>query len=137
MYTHSPMCCGLVQLIIGGSSRAATALTVLFSMAYPCSDAKYAHPDVLKDGDLVRFQCPVGQYNELATLMFTSGHNAVILLFRRHEVSPLTGVGQYMFSGGSVAIFLVIYFPLAACSVLTHACTHARTCACAHARRRT
>jgi len=91
------------------------ALTFLFTLAYPCTSvADHAHPEVLAEGMLVRLQCDVGEYNELATLMYASGHHAVLLLFSRR--SDTTGDGRTMFGAGSVLIFLAVYFIMACCA---------------------
>lgn len=83
-------------------------------LAFTCTDAAHANPDVLAEGRLVRLKCPEGQYNELATLMYATGHHLVLLLFSRHD--EVSGVGRMTFSGGSVAIFLVVYFIFACCA---------------------
>jgi chloride channel 7 len=87
------------------------SLTILLPLAYPCTDASKGHPTMLEEGALVRLTCPVGQYNELATLMYASGHHDVLLLFSRRDAA---GVGRMMFAGGSVAIFFFIYYFLSA-----------------------
>ena len=89
-------------------------LTFGLTVLYPCTDAaEFAHPVSLEVGMLIRLYCPVGQYNELASLMYASGHHAVLLLLSRRDVS---GHGRLMFSCGSVATFLLVYFCLACCA---------------------
>ena len=83
--------------------------TVFIPLAFGCTDIALAHPTVVADGDAVSLLCPPGTYNELATLMYTSGHRAILLLFSRHPDAG-AGVGRFMFGGGSVVVFLIIYF---------------------------
>jgi hypothetical protein len=88
--------------------------TVGFTLAYPCTSTEHAHPDVLREGMLVQLTCKQGEYNELATLMYASGHHAVLLLFSRRDEA--TGEGREMFAAGSVILFLLVYFVLAFCA---------------------
>jgi chloride channel 7 len=97
------------------------SLSVLLPLAFGCTSASKAHPGLLEEGALVRLSCPAGSYNELATLVYASGHKAVLLLFSRRAESlqpdnTLAYVGRETFGGGSVAVFFVIYYVLAAIS---------------------
>ena len=87
--------------------------TTILTLAWPCTDAVHAHPSAIEDALLVRFTCPEGHYNEIATLMLNSGHSAVHILFLRHGDD---GTGRFMFGGGSVFVFFLVYFVLAAWS---------------------
>lgn len=60
---------------------------------------------------LVRFQCGEGQYNQLASLYFTSGDMAMRQLFHFREVD---GKGLESFTTGPIILFLIPYFFMAA-----------------------
>ena len=60
---------------------------------------------------LVSFQCSEGYYNELASLYFTSGDIAMRQLFHFRE---LDGVGLESFTTGSLILFFIPYFLMAA-----------------------
>eukprot|EP01034_Spumella_vulgaris_P021794 gene21794-27863_t len=59
---------------------------------------------------LVSFQCPEGQYNQLASLYFTSGDIAMRQLFHFREVD---GQGLDTFTTGPLILFFVPYFLIA------------------------
>lgn len=60
--------------------------------------------------DLIRFQCPEGRYNQLASLYFTSSDTAMRQLFHYQEYE---GEGQHSFSSGALVLFFVPYFIMA------------------------
>ena len=60
---------------------------------------------------LVRFQCDEGQYNQLASLYFTSGDMGMRQLFHFRE---LDGAGFDSFTSGPLILFFVPYFLMAA-----------------------
>ena len=60
---------------------------------------------------LVRFQCEEGQYNQLASLYFTSGDMGMRQLFHFRE---LDGAGFDSFTSGPLILFFVPYFLMAA-----------------------
>jgi chloride channel 7 len=62
---------------------------------------------------LVRFQCPDGYYNQMASLYFTSGETAMRQLFHFREVN---GIGSHTFTSGPLILFFVPYFLIAAMS---------------------
>jgi chloride channel 7 len=61
--------------------------------------------------NLVRFQCEEGQYNQLASLYFTSGDMGMRQLFHFRE---LDGLGLDSFTSGPLILFFVPYFLMAA-----------------------
>ena len=61
--------------------------------------------------ELVQFQCPSGQYNEVASLYFVSADTAMQQLYHYNEVDGST---YTTFSTGSLLIFFVPYFIMAA-----------------------
>ncbi len=61
--------------------------------------------------DLVRFQCKEGQYNQLASLYFTSGDVAMRQLFHFREND---GFGSDSLTSGPLILFFIPYFFLAA-----------------------
>ena len=61
--------------------------------------------------NLVRFQCEEGQYNQLASLYFTSGDMGMRQLFHFRE---LDGMGLDSFTTGPLILFFVPYFLMAA-----------------------
>jgi chloride channel 7 len=63
--------------------------------------------------ELVPFQCKPGQYNQLASLYFTSGDTAMRQLFHFRE---LNGQGTSSFGSGPLILFVIPYFILAAIS---------------------
>lgn len=62
-------------------------------------------------GHLVRFQCGPGQYNQLASLYFTSGDLAMRQLFHFREVD---GIGLDSLTSGPLILFFIPYFLMAA-----------------------
>lgn len=60
---------------------------------------------------LVRFQCDEGEYNQLASLYFTSGDGAMRQLFHFRETD---GEGQNSFTSGPLILFFIPYFLMAA-----------------------
>ncbi|XP_065192368.1 H(+)/Cl(-) exchange transporter 7-like isoform X2 [Sycon ciliatum] len=77
-------------------------------------DVAYAHDsddwreriaDFLEDQNIRRGGCPKGQYNEMATLFYVSGHNGVGNLFKQ-------GAYDYLHAGTIIG-FGVLYFILA------------------------
>lgn len=63
--------------------------------------------------DLVSFQCKDGEYNELASLYFTSTDIALRQLFHFREYE---GEGNSSFTSGPLLLFFLTYFLMAACS---------------------
>jgi chloride channel 7 len=61
--------------------------------------------------NLVPFQCGPGQYNQLASLYFTSGDVAMRQLFHFREND---GLGHESFTSGPLILFFIPYFCLAA-----------------------
>jgi len=60
---------------------------------------------------LVQFQCRTGEYNQLASLFFTSGDMAMRQLFHFRE---LNGEGLDSFGSGPLILFFIPYFLMAA-----------------------
>lgn len=60
---------------------------------------------------LVQFQCEEGQYNQLASLYFTSGDLATRQLFHFREID---GVGNDSITTGPLILFFIPYFLMAA-----------------------
>jgi chloride channel 7 len=73
------------------------------------SDTTAQEEDLLEH--LVRFHCPEGHYNQLASLYFTSGDMAMRQLFHFREVD---GMGEQSFTTGPLILFFLPYFFLAA-----------------------
>lgn len=63
--------------------------------------------------NLVRFQCPAGEYNELASLYFVNANQCIQSLFHFREFQ---GAEHPSFSIGPLLIFFVFYFLCAACT---------------------
>jgi chloride channel 7 len=77
----------------------------------PTDETNLSLQDLNLLGNLVRFQCEEGQYNQLASLYFTSGDMAMRQLFHFRE---LDGVGENSFTTGPLILFFIPYFLMAA-----------------------
>ena len=86
-------------------------LTVGLSEAYDalgCTAVSKADPKMVDN--LVGLHCPPGQYNEVATLLYSPGGKIIKLLWSRHSES---GAGRDTFGVGALLLLLLVYVPLA------------------------
>eukprot|EP00599_Poterioochromonas_sp_BG-1_P012444 CAMPEP_0173159256 /NCGR_PEP_ID=MMETSP1105-20130129/16980_1 /TAXON_ID=2985 /ORGANISM="Ochromonas sp., Strain BG-1" /LENGTH=866 /DNA_ID=CAMNT_0014077613 /DNA_START=186 /DNA_END=2786 /DNA_ORIENTATION=- len=82
---------------------------VCTSRPEPDSESTSQEIDLMEE--LVSFQCSSDEYNQLASLYFTSGDTAMRQLFHYREVN---GQGSHSFTSGPLILFFVPYFLLAA-----------------------
>ena len=86
-------------------------LCCMWQICTPIPDINYSAQETSLYGDLVRFQCDSGYYNEVASLFLTPADVAMQQLFHFREVN---GMGHSSFSYGSLILFFTAYFGLAA-----------------------
>ena len=75
-----------------------------------CTFTKYRHK---ANVGLVAHTCPIGEYNEMATLLFSSQEGIVELLFSRHEPGQPE---EPLFSTRALASLLGVIFVLSVCT---------------------
>ena len=83
-------------------------LTVGLSALYGCTPVARADPLIAQH--LVGLHCENGEYNELATLLYTPGGQTIKNLWSRHYVD---GHGRETFGAPALLILLAVYMPLA------------------------
>jgi chloride channel 7 len=71
--------------------------------------AEWDDEEKLMLDNLVSFQCPMGYYNQMASLWFTSSDNAIRQLFHYREYEGST---YETFGSGALIIFFISYFVL-------------------------
>jgi chloride channel 7 len=88
-------------------------LSIMWQVCTPIPDdtSNLSKQNIDLLGSLVEFQCKAGEYNQLASIFFTSGDMAMRQLFHMREVD---GIGENSFTTGPLILFFIPYFFMAA-----------------------